>query len=76
MWNYKLNYAFIDLQEQKYLIENKLQIFAIHTHTLFKINHNQLVYMFDTPGVLEPSFKDIETGLKLAALSKLFYFLI
>lgn len=25
--------------------------------------------MYDTPGILEPSFQDIETGFKLACLS-------
>ncbi len=35
-----------------------------------KVNHNPLVYVYDTPGVLEPTFKDIETGFKLACLSK------
>jgi len=25
--------------------------------------------MYDTPGILEPSFEDIETGFKLACLS-------
>ena len=34
-----------------------------------KINHSPLVYMFDTPGILEPTFDDIETGFKLACLS-------
>lgn len=34
-----------------------------------KVNHNPLVYVYDTPGVLEPTFKDVETGFKLACLS-------
>ena len=29
-----------------------------------------LVYMFDTPGVLEPTFKNIEMGFRLSCLSK------
>lgn len=34
-----------------------------------KINQNPLVYIYDTPGVLEPVFENIETGFKLACLS-------
>lgn len=34
-----------------------------------KINQNPLVYIYDSPGVLEPTFKEIETGIKLACLS-------
>jgi hypothetical protein len=41
---------------------------------LYKVNHNPLIYMYDTPGVLEPTFEDIETGFKLACLSNLFQF--
>ncbi|CAF0968459.1 unnamed protein product [Brachionus calyciflorus] len=34
-----------------------------------KINNNPLVYIYDTPGVLEPRFENIETGFKLACLN-------
>ena len=34
------------------------------------MNQNPLVYVYDTPGILEPSFQDIEIGFKLACLSK------
>ncbi|KAG6595673.1 Short integuments 2, mitochondrial, partial [Cucurbita argyrosperma subsp. sororia] len=32
----------------------------------FKIAHQPSIYVLDTPGVLVPSIKDVETGLKLA----------
>lgn len=36
-----------------------------------KVNQNPTVYVLDTPGILEPSFDDIETGFKLALLSNI-----
>lgn len=36
-----------------------------------KISHNPLVYVLDTPGVLSPIIRNVETGLKLAVCSTL-----
>ncbi|CAH2044785.1 unnamed protein product, partial [Iphiclides podalirius] len=36
-----------------------------------KINHNPKIFMFDTPGILEPSVSDVEMGLKLALCASL-----
>lgn len=37
--------------------------------TRIKISDNPLVYMLDTPGILQPNIKDTETGMKLALCS-------
>ena len=34
--------------------------------TRIKISENPLIYLLDTPGILEPNIKDTETGMKLA----------
>ncbi|CAG9565721.1 unnamed protein product [Danaus chrysippus] len=39
--------------------------------TKMKINNNPKIFMFDTPGILEPSVKDVEMGLKLALCASL-----
>lgn len=36
-----------------------------------KISHDPLVYVLDTPGVLSPTIKNVETGLKLALCATL-----
>ncbi|XP_030925541.1 uncharacterized protein LOC115952500 isoform X2 [Quercus lobata] len=36
----------------------------------YKIVHQPIIYVLDTPGVLVPSISDIETGLKLALAEK------
>ncbi|XP_050420672.1 mitochondrial GTPase 1 [Adelges cooleyi] len=36
-----------------------------------KVSHNPLIYVFDTPGILSPSIKNVETGLKLALCATL-----
>ena len=39
---------------------------AVLTH--IKINEKPLVYLLDTPGILEPQVRHVETGMKLAAV--------
>ncbi|XP_041969764.1 mitochondrial GTPase 1 [Aricia agestis] len=39
--------------------------------TKITINNNPKIFMFDTPGILEPTVKDIEMGLKLALCASL-----
>ncbi|CAG4956983.1 unnamed protein product [Colias eurytheme] len=40
-------------------------------HTKMRINSNPTIFMFDTPGILEPSVTNIEMGLKLALCASL-----
>ena len=46
-----------------------LKIVIFFTVIYKQVNVNPTIYVFDTPGILEPSFKDIETGFKLTCLS-------
>ncbi|GBP78953.1 Mitochondrial GTPase 1 [Eumeta japonica] len=39
--------------------------------TKMRINNDPEIFMFDTPGILEPSTRDIEMGLKLALCASL-----
>ncbi|XP_072929659.1 mitochondrial GTPase 1 [Epargyreus clarus] len=39
--------------------------------TKMRINNNPEIFMFDTPGILEPSVTDMEMGLKLALCASL-----
>lgn len=39
--------------------------------TKMRINNNPKIFMYDTPGILEPSVTDIEMGLKLALCASL-----
>ncbi|XP_050546103.1 mitochondrial GTPase 1-like [Daktulosphaira vitifoliae] len=36
-----------------------------------KVSHNPLIYVYDTPGIMSPSIKNVETGLKLALCATL-----
>jgi len=40
-------------------------------HMKVKISESPLIYLFDTPGILQPRVNDIESGMKLAACSNL-----
>ncbi|XP_047512761.1 mitochondrial GTPase 1 isoform X2 [Pieris napi] len=40
-------------------------------HTKIRINSNPHIFMFDTPGILEPSVTNVEMGLKLALCASL-----
>ncbi|CAG9128115.1 unnamed protein product [Plutella xylostella] len=40
-------------------------------HMKMKINHDPKIFMFDTPGILEPTVSDMEMGLKLALCASL-----